>query len=78
MTQQEIIDGLKEVLKMVKPSINTDNVTIDARLLEDVGLDSLTMLLTSMGIESKFNMRFDDSVRLTTVRDVVECVEKAQ
>ena len=78
MTQEEIINGLKEVIRMVKPAVNTDNVTADARLLEDLGLDSLTMLLMSLGIESKFNMRFDDSVRLTTVRDVVKCVEKAQ
>ena len=75
--QDNIFEGLKEVLRMVKPSINTDFVTPQSRLLEDVGLDSLTMLLMSMAIEQKFNMRFDNSVRLTTVADVIECVEKA-
>lgn len=75
--QTEIMDGLKEVLKMIRPNINLDSVTPESRLLEDLGLDSLTMLLMSLGIENKFNMRFDSNVQLKTVQDVVDCIIRA-
>ena len=74
--ENEILEGLKEVLKMIRPTADLDGVTPDSRLLEDLGLDSLTMLLLSLGIENKFNMRFDGNANLTTVADVIDNVKK--
>ena len=76
--ENEIMEGLKEVLKMIRPTADLDGVTPDSRLLEDLGMDSLTMLLMSLGIENKFNMKFDDKVQLNTVRDVIDCVIKSK
>ena len=76
--QNEIMEGLKEVLKMVRPQIDTETVTMESRLLEDIGLDSLTMLLMSLGIESRFNMRFANDVQLRTVQDVVDQIIKSR
>ena len=78
MSQEIIMEGLKEVLKMIKPSADTDSVTPDSLLLEDIGLDSLSMLLMSLGVENKFNMRFDTNVQLRTVGDVIDCIIKAK
>ena len=71
----EILTGLKEVLKMVKPAMDTDCITPDTLLLEDLGLDSLTMLLMSLGIETKFQIRFDGSPTLVKVQDVIDYVQ---
>lgn len=72
--EEEIINKLKEVLQMVRPSVNTDSVTPDSLLLEDLGLDSLTMLLMSLGIENKFGIRFEGSPKLVKVQDVIDYV----
>lgn len=76
--QNEFLEGLKDVLKMVRPNTDPNTVKMDSRLLEDLGLDSLSMLLVSLGIEKKYEMRFDKSVQLKTVQDVVDAVMKAK
>ena len=45
MTNEEILEGLKEVVKMVKPKIDLDGVTGNTLLVEELGLDSLTRSL---------------------------------
>lgn len=74
MTQEEVFAGLKEVLAVVKPSADLNAVTPGSLLLEEVGLDSLTMLLMSLGVENKFNIRLDDGVMPKTVQDVIDRV----
>lgn len=76
--KEEILEELKNLLKMLKPSIDTNVITLQSRLLEDLGLDSLTQMLLSLGIEKKYNMRFDNNVQFKTVLDVVECVMKTR
>ena len=71
---EEIMSGLKQVLSLVKPSIDVDAVRGESLLREDLGLDSLTMLLMSLGIENQFGIRFEDSPSLQTVQDVVDYV----
>lgn len=72
---EEIMAGLKEVLKLVRPSLDTESVTADSLLLEDLGLDSLTMLLMSLGIENQFGIKFDGSPKLAKVQDVIDYIE---
>ena len=71
---EEIMSGLKQVLSLVKPSIDVDAVRGESLLREDLGLDSLTMLLMSLGIENQFGIRFEGSPSLHTVQDVVDYV----
>ena len=56
---------------MVKPSANLDNLTEQTLLLEDLGLDSLTMMLMSLGVENKFGIRFTGKESLRTLGDVM-------
>jgi len=75
MTRTEIFDGLKETLAMVKPKLDLSTVTEDSMLVTDLGLDSLSMLLLSLGIEKQFNFRFDDQIRLENVKQVIDQIE---
>lgn len=75
MTRSEIFEGLKETLTMVKPKLDLGKVSEDSSLVTDLGIDSLSMLLMSLGIEKRFNFRFDDKVRMETVGQVIDAIE---
>lgn len=74
MTKQEIFDGLKEILHTIKPGVNLDAVTMDSTLVFDLGIDSLSILLLSLAIESKYEFKFDTVPPFKTVGDVVDYI----
>ncbi len=77
MTQDEILAGLKDVLSKIKPNMDTTNVNADTRLMEDLGIDSLSMILMSISIEQKFGFQFSTQSPFQTVGEVVEYIEKS-
>ncbi len=56
MNRQEILEGLNEILQLIKPSLNLSSVNEDTQLISDIGLDSLTIMLLSLAIENKFKI----------------------
>ncbi|MBR3388352.1 MAG: acyl carrier protein [Bacteroidales bacterium] len=78
MTQAQVLDGLKEVLTVLRPHTDLSNVTNETELVRELGIDSLTMMLLSLAVEEKFKMRFPDGEPMpVTVGDVCENVLKA-
>ena len=78
MTQEEVLDGLKEVLTVLRPNTDLSNVNNSTELVRELGIDSLTMMLLSLAVEEKFKMRFPDGVAMpVTVGDVCDGVLKA-
>ena len=71
-----MLEKLKDVLGKVLPGIEIDSVNADTRLVEDLGFDSLAMMMMSMEIEDKFGFKFTEFVRFVTVGDVCDYVEK--
>ena len=76
MDKTTILTELKSVFKEIKKYIDTDSISEDTRLVEDLGLDSLTILLLSFAIEKKFGFKFDGPAKFATVGEVVDYVEK--
>ena len=76
MTRENIFTELKTIFKMVKPNIDTDALTEGTRLIEDLGLDSLTILLLSFAIEKKFEFKFDGAPKFASVGEVMDYIEK--
>ena len=74
MTRQEILDSLKEVLTLIRPSLDLSSVNEDSQLTSDLGLDSLTTLLLSLAIENKFKMKFEGALKFNTVGEVIDYV----
>lgn len=74
MTQEEILDGLKDIFKQVKPQLDTTNVTREASLINDLGIDSLSLLLLSLAIEQKFDFKFNSAQAFQTVGEVVDYI----
>ena len=75
MTQEYILNELKTIFKKINPKIDSDKITPDTRLTEDLGLDSLTILLMSFAIEKRFEFKFDGTPKFGTVGEVAEYIE---
>ena len=67
MTREEVFEGLKEIFAGVKPRLDLSTVSFDSRLVNDLGIDSLSMLLLSLASEHKFGMQFGNTEK--TVRN---------
>ena len=78
MTRQEVFDGLKEVIAVIRPNTDLTNVTFDTELVRQLGIDSLSMMLLSLAVEEKFQMRFAVGAPVpTTVGEVCDTVLQA-
>ena len=65
-----MLERLKSVIGKVLPSIDVSGVNDDTRLIEDLGFDSLAMMMMAMEIEDEFGFRFTEFVKFETVGDV--------
>ena len=70
-----MLEKLKELLGKVFPEVDMSQVTENTRLMEDLGCDSLAMLMLSMEIEDAFNFKFAEFVQFETVGDVCGYLE---
>ena len=70
-----MLDILKEILKKVLPDTDMMKVTEDTKLVEDLGFDSLAMMMMAMELEDAFNFRFVEFVKFETVGDVCGYLE---
>ena len=78
MTRQEVFDGLKEVIAVLRPATDLSEVDFDTELVRGLGIDSLSMIVLSLATEEKFQMRFPDGEAApTTVGEVCDAVLKA-
>ena len=70
-----MLNKLKEILAKVNRGIDMDKVTVDTKLIDDLGLDSLSIMLFAMEIEAAFGFRFTEQVKFETVGDVCRYLE---
>ncbi len=70
-----MIEKLKEIISKVLPDVDMAEVTMDTRLQEDIGFDSLAMMMMSMEIEDTFGFKFLEFVKFDTVGDVCSYLE---
>ncbi len=76
MTRENIFEELKAIVKMIKPNLDADTLTLQTRLIEDLGLDSLTILLLSFAIEKKFEFKFEGTPKFASIEEVIDYIEK--
>ena len=70
-----MLNKLKEILGKVLPDIDLDTITENTRLAEDLGFDSLAMMMMAMELEDAFGFKFAEFVRFKTVGDVCGYLE---
>ena len=81
MDRQEILGYLKEMLQLIKPSLDLSTVNDDTQLVSDLGLDSLTILLLGLAIENKFGSQVNimkGALEFQTVGDVIDFIMQAK
>ena len=67
-----MLDKLKGVLGKVLPDVDMSDVTAETRLVDDLGFDSLAIMMMSMEIEDAFSFKFTEFVKFETVGDVCD------
>ena len=79
MTDQEILTGLGEIIDEVA-GVPAEEVTPEKSFVDDLDIDSLSMVEIAVAAEDKYNNEIpDDQLKdLTTVQDVIEFVRKAE
>ena len=65
-------EKLRAIFEKVVPDKDSSTVTRESRLIEDLGFDSLALMMMAMGIEDSFGYRFEEFVKFETVGDVYD------
>ena len=78
MTDQEILEGLGEILDEVA-GVPADQVTPDKTFVDDLDIDSLSMVEIAVAAQDKFGVEIpDDQLKdLKTVQDVINYVRRS-
>ena len=78
MTDQEILSGLAEIIEEIA-DVPADEVTPDKTFVDDLDIDSLSMVEIAVAAQDKFGVEIPDDqlTDLKTVQDVVNFVSKA-
>lgn len=77
MTNEEILEGLAEIVNEVA-GVETSEITIEKSFVDDLDIDSLSMVEIAVQVEDKFGAKVpdDELANLKTVGDAVEYVAK--
>lgn len=70
-----IFDKLIAILQRVKPNVDSSTVTMESRLITDLGIDSLSMMLLAISVEDEFNIEFGDDTNFNTVQELCDFIE---
>ena len=71
-----MIERLKKIIKENIPELNVDSIKEDSLLLEDLGIDSIGMMMLSMSMEDEFGVTFEEAEPFVTVKDVLNYLDK--
>ena len=77
MNEQEILAGIGEIVEEIA-GVPADEVTPSKSFVDDLDIDSLSMVEIAVAAQDKFGVEIpDDQLKdLTTVQDVVNYVSK--
>ena len=76
MATQGVAEGLREIMA-ARLGLPTEQLVPEARLAEDLGLDSLDAVELAISVERKFDIEVpeEELTKLKTVADMVALVE---
>ena len=76
MAAQDVADGLREIMS-ARLGLSAEQLVPEAKLVEDLGLDSLDAVELAISVERKFDIEVpeEELTKLKTVADMVALVE---
>jgi len=77
MSDKSIEERVKEII-VDQLGVSADQVTLEAKFVEDLGADSLDTVELVMALEEEFDIEVpdDEAEKLQAVKDVVSFIEK--
>jgi acyl carrier protein len=77
MAEKSVADKVKEII-VEQLGVNPDQVTPEAKFIEDLGADSLDTVELVMAFEEEFGAEIpdEDAEKLQTVGDVIKYIEE--
>jgi acyl carrier protein len=77
MAEKSVTDRVKEII-VEQLGVNPDQVTAEAKFIEDLGADSLDTVELVMAFEEEFGAEIpdEDAEKLQTVGDVTKYIEE--
>ena len=80
MSSEEVLHRMQEILREILGLESAESISPDARLLEDLHIDSLGMVDVVIGVEEAFGLKIRSDFNLfeniVTVADTVDLVMK--
>ena len=72
----KVFDKVKEYVLMQLP-VSEDKVTMEARMIEDLGADSANLMMLIMDLETEFDLTVEDDAlaNIKTIGDIVNYIE---
>lgn len=71
-----MFERLKTILEKILPDVDMSAVGEETNLIEDLGFDSLALMMMSMEIEDAMGFKFTEFVKFETVGDVCRYLEE--
>ncbi len=85
MTDEEILDKLRQIIQENLPELKHREITLDTKITRDLGIDSMSFILLICRIEAAFGIEIPDGEwdHLSSCREVIAKIremlaEKAQ
>jgi acyl carrier protein len=77
MANEEVLSGLADIVEEVA-GVAKDDVTVDKSFVDDLDIDSLSMVEIAVQAEDKFGVKIpdDELANLKTVGDAVDYITK--
>lgn len=75
MTKEEVLETVKNVV-VEELDVDEDQVTLDAKIKDDLEADSLDVFEIMNELEDKFDIQLDVEEGIETIGDVVDFVKK--
>lgn len=69
-------ERLLKLMKVYMPNVDLEAAGKNARLMADLGMDSIAMLMLSVAMEDEFGITFTEPVVFNTVQDVLDFLDK--
>ena len=71
-----MFERLKTILEKILPDVDMSAVGEETKLIEELGFDSLALMMMSMEIEDAMGFKFTEFVKFETVGDVCRYLEE--
>ena len=68
-------ERLKKIFVKIMPQTDVSNITLETSIKNDLGVDSLHMVMIAIALEDEFKIQLNLSERFMTVGDVIAFID---